>query len=249
MSITSFIPNVTLAVALARRLPIIALLGVAAAAALPAGVPEAGSARELAARVETRLVRGRGVTLRVRGGAAVRLAALPATLGRDPLAEVTLRDPGVSRRHAVIRTTMDAASDVGKLVIEDLASRAGLHVAGARIGGAFPLSGDGQLTLGATTALLYSAQDGGRVVLRGVSGLDRDLVALVGPDPLDLSTILEVPGARGLGLELAGGGARLVRRPEIPVRVDGHFVGPGCDLLHGDVIEVLGATPLTLEVV
>ena len=36
MSITRFIPNVTLAVALARRLGVVALLGIACAIALPA---------------------------------------------------------------------------------------------------------------------------------------------------------------------------------------------------------------------
>jgi hypothetical protein len=39
-----------------------------------------------------------------------------------------------------------------------------------------------------------------------------------------------------------------VRDPEISVRVDGQFIGPGCDLAHGDVIEVVAPRPLRLEV-
>jgi hypothetical protein len=215
-------------------------LALTAAATMPFDLPEAATARERAARLEGRLVRARGVTLRVRGGGAYRFAALPATLGRDPLAEVTLRDPGASRRHAAIRKAADG------LVLEDLGSRAGVFVAGARIGGAFPLRGEGQLSLGPTTPLVYSALGDGHVVLRGVSGLDRELVALVGPDPLDLALVL--PEARGLSLSLSGGGARLSRRADVPVRVEGGFIGAACDLLHGDVVEVAGAAPLVLEV-
>jgi hypothetical protein len=40
----------------------------------------------------------------------------------------------------------------------------------------------------------------------------------------------------------------LLRSANLQVRVDGHFIGPACDLLHGDVIEVAGPNPLRLEV-
>ncbi|HEX4403955.1 MAG TPA: FHA domain-containing protein, partial [Polyangia bacterium] len=209
-------------------------------AALPAGAANGEATRQLAARLEARLLRGRGVTLRVRGGATLRVCALPARLGRDPLAEIPLRDPGVSRQHATIVASPDG------LAIEDAGSRAGLRVAGARVDGRFPLRGDGEISLGATTPLRFSAHDDGRVVLRGVAGLDRDLVALVGADPLALALV--VPRADGVTLELAAGTPRLSRRADVAVRVDGHFVGDGCDLLAGDVVEILGATPVTLEV-
>ena len=58
------------------------------------------------------------------------------------------------------------------------------------------------------------------------------------------------PGAEGLALTFAGG-ARLVRSPDVRVRVDGNFIGPGCDLVHGDVIEIPGpadGAPLRLEI-
>jgi hypothetical protein len=68
----------------------------------------------------------------------------------------------------------------------------------------------------------------------------------VSADPLALSIV--IPGADGVVLELAAGAPRLLRRADVAVRVDGHFVGEGCDLLAGDVIEILGAVPVTLEV-
>jgi hypothetical protein len=222
-----------------RRLAIAAL----AATELPAGTEEAGTARQLATRLEARLVRGRAVTLRALGGAAVRFAALPARLGRDALAEVSLRDPGVSRQHAII------AWDAGAIVLEDTGSRAGVRVAGARVTGPLVLRDEGEFTLGATTSLRYAAQGdetGARVTLRGLLGLDRQLVAVLGTEPVPLAPT--IPHAEGLSLEFAGGGPRLLRRPDRTVRVDGHFVGAGCDLLHGDVIEVAGTAPIRLEV-
>jgi hypothetical protein len=216
-----------------------AALALARAAALPAGA-ERDLVHQRASRLEAQLVNGRAVTLRVRGGRALRFAAVPARLGRDPLAEVTLRDPGVSRQHATI------GGDADGLFVEDAASRSGLHIAGARVSGAFRLLGKSELGLGSMTSLQFEASaDGRAVVLRGATGLDRDLVAVIGHDPLALSAAL--PGSDGLALELAGG-ARLVRRADVSVRVDGHLVGAGCDLLHGDLVEVLGPVPLAFEV-
>ena len=88
-------------------------------------------------------------------------------------------------------------------------------------------------------------------MLEGSGGLDRSLRALVGADSVALAPLF--PGAEGLSLTFAGG-ARLVRSPEVKVRVDGQFIGPGCDLVHGDVIEIPGrsdvadSAPLRLEV-
>jgi hypothetical protein len=240
-----------------RRLDVLLASGerraaIGLAATLPAGAAEMGPARERASRLEARLPRGRALTLRVRGGGTLRIAAVPARLGRDPLAEVPLRDPGVSRQHATIRsgdaTAGLAAGLAAGLFLEDAGSRGGVHVAGARVAGPLRLSGEGELGLGATTLLRFEVSTDARaVVLRGASGLDRDLVAVVGLDPLELGTVL--PAAGGLTLELAAGAPRLARGAAPPVRVDGHLVGTGCDLLHGDVIEVLGAPPLVLEVV
>jgi hypothetical protein len=83
-------------------------------------------------------------------------------------------------------------------------------------------------------------------LFEGATGLDRTLRALIGLEPVDLGELF--PEAQGLSLGVSGGGPRLIRRTDVAVRVDGHFIGPGCDLLHGDTIEVGGGAPIRLEV-
>ena len=85
----------------------------------------------------------------------------------------------------------------------------------------------------------------GTVLLEGSGGLDRSLRALVGAETVSLAPLF--PGADGLAFTFTDG-ARLIRDPNVAVRVDGHFIGPGCDLVHGDVIEIAGPTPMRLEV-
>jgi hypothetical protein len=92
--------------------------------------------------------------------------------------------------------------------------------------------------------LRFTASDR-TVMLEGIGGLDRSLRALVGADVVALAPLF--PGAEGLSFTFAAG-ARLVRSAEVSVRVDGNFIGPGCDLVHGDVIETTGKPPLRLEV-
>lgn len=211
----------------------------ALAALAGARVEEIPTALAAAARIEGRLCAGRAVTLRVTGGPPVRVAGLPAALGRDRAAEVPLRDPAVSRRHALL-----AAAD-GGISIEDAGSRGGVRIAGARLEGRLVLRGSGELGLGATVPLRYAATER-TVVFEGTSGLDRPLRALVGIAPVPLE--LAFPAAEGLGLDFESGGPRLLRRPDLQVRVEGHFIGPSCDLLHGDVVEVAGPRAFRLEV-
>jgi hypothetical protein len=218
-------------------------LAVAAAAEIPSGAEEAASARQLAGRIESRLVRGRAVTLRPSRGVPLRIAGLPAVIGRDAAAELPLRDPGVSRCHALIR--VDAASP-DRLVVEDAGSRTGVRVGGARLAAPLPLQGEAEIALGASTVLAFQVQPGAKLLVRGRAGLDRQVEALIGVEPLPLGALL--PEAEGLWLEFGGGVARLGRRADLAVRVDGQFVGAGCDLLHGDVVEIGGPPPLRLEV-
>ena len=121
---------------------------VAAAALLSAaGVQEAATANARATRIETGLIaRARG-QLRVAGGPWWRVALLPAYLGRDRGVEVPLRDPAVSRRHALLR-----AGDDG-ITIEDAGSRGGVRIGGARVEAPLPLRGAGEIGLGGGTAL------------------------------------------------------------------------------------------------
>jgi hypothetical protein len=208
--------------------------GALAAVALVAGVEEAATLRQRAASVGSRLCRGRAVSLRAPGGAWLRLAALPSEIGRDLAAGVPLRDPSVSRRHAHRR-----AQDDG-VYLEDACSRGGISLGGARLqpGVALLLCGAGELTLGSTTVLRFRATDSS-VIFEGTGGLDRGLRALVGAAPLPLFALF--PAADGLWIEISDDAVRLGRRADLAVRVDGQLIGPGCDLLHGDLIEVPSA--------
>src|SRR5439155_9192233 len=121
------------------------------------------------------------------------------------------RDPGVSRRHALLRAEGD------DLVIGDFGSRTGVRLGGARIeqGAVLPLRGSGEIALGATTVLRFEASNG-LVALEGTSGLDRGLRALAGTAPLAIETLL--PGTEGLAIEIVGNLVRLHRRLDVVVR-------------------------------
>jgi FHA domain len=201
------------------------------AAAAVSGIGEAAGLRERAAGIERRLCRGHAVSLRVPGGAGLRVAPLPADIGRDREAGVALRDPAVSRRHALLRMGADA------VLVEDCGSRGGVRLGGARLdpGVAIALRGDGEIAVGPTTAIAYHAE-GTSLMLEVARGLDRGARVLVGAAPVALGAAL--PAADGLTIQMLHDVVRLERSPELAVRVDGHFIGPACDLLHGDVIEI-----------
>ena len=206
------------------------LAAVNAAASIPQGTAEAVTAHELARRLDSRLCRGRGVTVRLPDARVARFAALPALLGRDPAVEVPLRDPGVSRRHAVL------ARREGALTVADAGSRSGVRLGSALVSAALPLHGEGELSLGPTCLLRFRVADDGAAVLTGAAGLDRALLALVSDAVLPLERI--VSGVAGVWIGFETGVARLGRTAGVVVRVDGQLIGMGCDLLHGDVIEI-----------
>jgi hypothetical protein len=210
----------------------------AAALVANAGAEEAGTVEARAARIAGALINARGISVRAVGGPWCRVALLPACLGRDRSVEVPLRDPGVSRRHALLRADGDG------ITIEDAGSRGGVRIGGARVDAPLPLRGTGEIGLGSGTTLRFTASERD-VMLEGSGGLDRSLRAIVGGDNVPLAPLF--PGAEGLSLTFSDG-ARLLRDPNVSVRVDGHFIGPGCDLVHGDVIEISGRTPVRLEV-
>jgi hypothetical protein len=215
-----------------------------AAVALARGLPgddfEASAARAQAREVEGRLCRGGGITLRTRGE-TIRFAVTPATLGRDGLCEVVLRDPGVSRRHAVIQ----GGAGGTPLMVVDAGSRSGTLLGAALVRGPVTLHGDGDLGLGEHCRLRFRVIGPGVLEIVGATGIDRSLRAIVGAGALPLG--LAVPGADGVSLRLGGSVCRLERTLETVVRVDGRLIGATCDLLASDVIE-LPATGVRLEV-
>ena len=209
-----------------------------AAALTKAGVEEAATVNARTARIAAQLIAGRGISVRAPAGPWCRVALLPACLGRDRAVEIPLRDPAVSRRHALLRAGADA------IYLEDAGSRGGIRIGGARVEAPLPLRDTGEIGLGASTTLRFTAGER-TVLLEGSGGLDRSLRALVGADSVALAPLF--PGAGGVSFTFSGG-ARITRRPDVSVRVDGNFIGPGCDLVHGDIIEIAGPEPLRLEV-
>jgi hypothetical protein len=203
---------------------------------VPAGTDDAAAARRIAQDVAARLIRGRGLTLRARSGhlqepTRIRLSGTPARLGRDGAGEIVLRDPGVSRQHA----RLDAVEG-GGLELVDAGARLGVFVAGARLERSFTLTGDCEIALGPTCALGVRLIGAGCVELRGLSGLDRGLRAVVGSGPIALGAFL--PGAEGISVELAATGAHLRHGAGSTVRLDGHRAAREVDLLHGDVLDI-----------
>jgi hypothetical protein len=212
---------------------------IAAATGLPPDDFEATSTLAEARDVDRRLCRGRAVSLRLPGGELVRFAGTPATIGRDGLCEVILRDPAISRRHAVV------LAEGAELALADAGSRGGTRLGPAALAGKLPLRGEGQVGLGEHSLLRFRLVSAGTVELTGMTGLDRTLRAFVGSGTVALSAAFS--GAEGLTMRFDGDACRLERESRITVRVAGRLVGIGCDLLHGDLVEVV-SSGLRLEV-
>jgi hypothetical protein len=176
-----------------------------------------------------RLRRGRAVSLRLGDGRVLRVAALPAVIGREPTVELPVREPTVSRRHARL-SEMD-----GLVTVEDAGSRGGTCLGGFRVAGRLPLRDEGELQLGAGCKLRFRARATSGLVLEGVEGLDRDALAVVGADPVEIGSLVGVGGP--LQVSFAEGVARLERPAGISLRVAGHLVGRRCDLLAGERVE------------
>src|SRR5579884_4210017 len=74
-------------------------------------------------------------------------------VGRAPGADLRIREDGVSREH------LELVHEHGALVLRDLASSNGTYLNGARVEAAQIADGD-KISLGATTVLKFSYQDG-----------------------------------------------------------------------------------------
>jgi hypothetical protein len=203
------------------------------ARSIPEGSGETRLARQIAVDLDGRLLRSRSVTFHVADGRTVRLAAAAAAFGRDPLAEIPLRDPGVSRRHAML----DVVD--GGYTVTDTDSRLGTFLGGARITEPCQLVGDAEVRLGPTCHLSLRQPAPDRVIVRGTSGLDGAVTALVGRQRLPLGEL--IPQAGDLWIELDVRGVRLTHPPEIPIRIAGKLAASRIDLLRGDRLEVGGS--------
>jgi hypothetical protein len=197
---------------------------------------DAQDLKRASAEVEHRLCSGRHLALRVPDGNIVHFAALPAMLGRDGQCQVVVRDPGVSRRHASI------TCEASRFFVEDVASRTGTGLCGARLAGRVPLPPAGELSLGERCRLTFQIRGVDLIELACLDGLDRGLRVWLGPGPLPL--VAAVVGGESLHIIPGERSARMVLAS--PVRLNGKLVGQGFDIIRGDVIE---AGALRLEAV
>jgi DNA-binding winged helix-turn-helix (wHTH) protein len=88
------------------------------------------------------------------GGRQIPLVEGETTIGRDPQCTVRVDSPKVSRHHARIRVTRFSAT------IEDLGSKNGTKVGGARVQGETPLSDGDEIVIGPTVLLFWRSGPG-----------------------------------------------------------------------------------------
>lgn len=198
-----------------------------------------GTYEKLRNDLEARLITGGAVRfLRAGGdGTLVVIAGSRFVIGRDPLCEVALRQPGISRRHAEI--TVGPPDTEPRFAIRDLGSRNGTAIDDVAVTGGAPLSGRGQINLGQGCVLEFETVDGGRLKLSGTTGLDRDLRVLAGGDHerLELAAI-GVPASlefrRGRPFLIHDGGA-------LPHVLGDETIARGdIQLIHGDRVSTSG---------
>jgi hypothetical protein len=196
-----------------------------------------------------RLCRGRALTLRMKSGHSelIRVAGVPAIIGRQAGNELQLRDPSVSRQHASI------TAEEGQFAVQDAGSRSGTTVGNARLVGKVPLLNEFELGVGLSCRLriepLCDASSATALKLQGIAGVDRGMLAFVVHNHFELHWV--IPSVFGVRIQVFGGLLRLQRLASQPVRVAGQYVGLECDLMVGDLIEISSegnAGPVVIEV-
>lgn len=203
-------------------------------AKLPTEHPHAAEARRLTHEISLRLVRHGHLALRAENGDVLRFACTPATLGRDPTASLSLRDPSISRQHARIGWR----AEDGRFWLEDLGSRTGTRVGPAAVTTPLVLGDTGTFALGPSCVMSYDVVGPGVLRLTILGGFDRGVVALLGPERLPVSAG-SVAGFAALGeAEIAvafdNGQARWLSPPDTRTWLGGDPADPAIDLLHGD---------------
>jgi pSer/pThr/pTyr-binding forkhead associated (FHA) protein len=103
------------------------------------------------------------------------LTSVSIVIGRDPMADITITDPEVSRQHARLFETAKGYQ------IQDLGSTNGTFVAGQRLGSdPLPLQPGQVITLGGSVALVYRMEGAEDDVLATM--LDGDLIKRQAPE-------------------------------------------------------------------
>jgi hypothetical protein len=165
------------------------------------------------------------VRLRAGEGAPVTYAGgFPVWLGRDEVSGLSLRERGVSRRHARV-----SRGEEGRLVLEDCGSRNGTRLGGIPLAAPIALGDEGELALGDDCEIGYrilSAGDGAlRLSLDVRRGMDRGARLEASEAPHQLGASVELAFAIGRPIaRRAGGGLSLGGVP----------AAPEIELLRGD---------------
>ncbi len=137
--------------------------------------PDDNAIADLLRRLESRLLRGTRLRLRIGGEEVAFVGGREVTLGRE--ADIVVRGTGVSRRHAALR--LEGAS----VLVRDLESRNGTLLRGIPIAGELSLDGPTEIGLGDDVSVRVSATEAG-LELEVLEGLDRGLRAHIGPGRL-----------------------------------------------------------------
>ena len=119
-------------------------------------------------------------------GKVYELISVSITIGRDPMSEITINDPEVSRRHARLIGTLSGYR------IQDLGSTNGTFVDGVRLGGEpLDLESGQVISIGGGVVLVYQATVD--VDELSVTMLDVD-VAFLEPSPMEDQSEIIVDG-------------------------------------------------------
>ena len=137
--------------------------------------PDDTAIADLLRRLESRMIRGTRLRLRIGGAEVAFIGASEVVLGRE--ADLSVRGTGVSRRHAALRLEGD------KVLVRDLESRNGTLLRGIPIAGELTLDGATEIGLGDDVSVRVR-QGEGSLELEVLEGLDRGLRAHVGPGRL-----------------------------------------------------------------
>ncbi len=192
--------------------------------------------RRLLDELESRLIGSGFLVLRPRGRARVIVCGKAQILmGRDPLCELVLRSPGVSRNHARVELSGAPRS----FELRDEGSRNGTLIGGMPIAGAVPLVDCGSFALGEVYELDYQVVgDPAQLVLRIVKGMDEGVLVLAGGEgePISLAAAelaAEIRFERGRPLLTGAAAATL--------ELNGEVAAHGAtQLIHGDQLELAG---------
>jgi hypothetical protein len=207
----------------------VAALGVARA--FLAAHPADDEARSLLTSLQSKLLRPPAVRLLAGGQETRWVLAAEVFLGRTD-ADILIASPVLSRRHLRLYRGPDGAP-----FVEDLATRNGTMLAGARLAAPLPIRGPLTLSLGGEISCLIEPENTGvRVQIGGLSHhLPLATEAALGP----------------WTLRAAGECVRLdVPEGSPPPLLDGDVAaGEGLDLCAGDVLREVRGGPVTVKVI